>query len=144
MQGFERELRSSTDPASGKAFGGTRRGLLLFLAVASFLAAIPVVAHAAPIPGQYIVALRDEADADDAQTHAERLGAEVFARYRHALSGYAARMSDATLAEIRSDPRVRFVSPDFEVSAQGQTLPTGSTASMASSAARARATASEL
>ncbi len=70
------------------------------------------------IPGQYIIVFKDSvADVDSAENdlvgkvRGERLGS-----YRHALTGFAARLSDAELTIIASDPRVAFVSEDREVS----------------------------
>ncbi len=44
---------------------------------------------------------------------------------RHALNGYAATLPPAALDTIKADSRVAFVSPDREVHATAQTLPTG-------------------
>jgi subtilisin len=98
---------------------------------ASFCVAVAALtvaasAHAGRIPGRYIVVLRDEArSASVAAAHARSGKAEVLHVYGHALKGYAARLSAAGLAAVRSDPRVLFVSQDREVSAVAQTLPTG-------------------
>ncbi|MFN2390063.1 MAG: S8 family serine peptidase [Actinomycetota bacterium] len=78
------------------------------------------------IPGHYIVVLHDTADADStAQEHARRFGANVSHVYRHALHGYAARLSDQAVARISSDARVQWVEPDRVVTLAAQTLPTG-------------------
>ena len=99
-------------------------------------------AQAAPIPGQYIVVLEDGADvADVAADHKRLAKAEVLSTYSHALRGYSAKLSPASLARIEDDPRVAYVAQDEEgVAALGkpgggggggtptqpaQTLPTG-------------------
>jgi subtilisin family serine protease len=79
------------------------------------------------IKDQYIVVLRD--DVSDpravAQQHANANGLGVLQVYEHALKGYAAKIPPARLNAVRSDPRVEYVSEDFEVEAFAQTLPTG-------------------
>ena len=57
--------------------------------------------------------------------HESLAGVEVEHTYRHALNGYAAKLSPQALAAVRSDPRVAFVSPDRVVHTTAQTLPTG-------------------
>jgi subtilisin len=76
--------------------------------------------------GAWIVTLRPGAAAGDtARDHGRTYGAEVSHVYRHALQGYAARMSAAAAAEVARDPRVASVQPDREVHATAQTTPTG-------------------
>lgn len=79
------------------------------------------------IPGQYIVVLKDDVrdPTTVAQQHARNYGAEVIQTYKHALKGYAARISAERLDEVRADPDVQFVSEDRVVKAFAQTLPTG-------------------
>jgi subtilisin family serine protease len=60
-----------------------------------------------------------------AREHARRAGTEISYLYRHALRGYAARLTPAALRRLRADPRVRFISRDRVVHADAQTLPTG-------------------
>lgn len=73
-------------------------------------------ARAGTIPGQYIVVLKAGVNgAAVAAEHVRSHGAAVLHRYRHALNGYAARLSPAALAAIEHDDRVRFVSEDREV-----------------------------
>jgi subtilisin len=109
-----------------------RRALLTAFMTAS-LGALPAVASGQAddpagetIPGQYIVVLKDDARAGPvAEQHARAHGADVFQVYRHALEGYAARMSPRAASRISQDPRVSFVQQDRVVNAVAQTLPTG-------------------
>jgi subtilisin len=67
------------------------------------------------IPGQFIVVLKDGADLGAAKAdHRRSARAQVLHSYGHAVKGYAARLSDAGLAEVRADERVAFVTPDRE------------------------------
>jgi subtilisin len=79
------------------------------------------------IPDHYIVVLNDDvpnvpAVADE---HARQHAAEIRHVYGHALRGYAARIPNDRVADIRNDPRVMFVSEDRTAWAVAQTLPTG-------------------
>ena len=83
------------------------------------------------IPGRYIVVL-EEGDAEEgrdpttvAQVHARRHGTEVLRTYEHALRGYAARIPDRRLEEVRADSSVAHVEPDRQVHAEAQRLPWG-------------------
>lgn len=93
-----------------------------------------------PIPGRYIVVLKDEADQQGARgTEQARVDAaqvadelaqetsveEVTHVYRNALNGFAARIPARRLDDVRSDPRVDFVAQDLVVKASAQALPTG-------------------
>ncbi|HET8541575.1 MAG TPA: S8 family peptidase [Anaeromyxobacter sp.] len=74
------------------------------------------------IPGQYVVVLRDDAVppgavnavADDL---AARHGGAVFARWRHALRGFAVRLPPPAAAALARDPRVALVEEDGVVEA---------------------------
>ncbi len=62
--------------------------------------------------------LRDGRDSGRvAAAHGRRYGADVDFVYGAALRGYAARISDHRLSELRADPDVAFVSEDLPVSA---------------------------
>jgi subtilisin len=99
-----------------------RRLIAATLAVAGLIALSLIFAaavSAAAIPGQYIVVLKDGvSEPATAADHAKK-GAEVSQHYRHALNGYAARLSDSQLAAVRADQRVAFVQPDEMVHATG-------------------------
>jgi subtilisin family serine protease len=60
-----------------------------------------------------------------ARGHARRHGAEVLGTYQHAIKGYAARLPERRLEEVRADGRVAYVEPDQTAQATAQTLPWG-------------------
>jgi subtilisin len=102
------------------------RHVLLVLAVLAAVLAFAGTAAGGRISGQYIVVVKSGYDARAvAHDHASSAGADVFAMYRSALNGYAARLSDQGLARVRADSRVLFVSADRRVRAAAQSLPTG-------------------
>ena len=80
------------------------------------------------IPGRYIVVF-DEGEVRDptavAREHAQRHGAEVLYTYQYAIEGYAARLPEARLDEVRADGRVAYLEPDQTMYAEAQTLPWG-------------------
>ena len=115
-----------------------RLTVILAVLVAGLVAAPGV--SAAPqdgdvVPGSYIVTLQaDEAVAAVAADHGRRLGADVRHVYRHAVRGYAARMSAAQAELVAADPRVAAVEPDRVYTVQAKpssgaqstgSLPTG-------------------
>jgi subtilisin len=106
------------------------RRIAAALAVAGSLALSLVFAasvSAAPIPGHYIVVLKDSV-ADPgavANEHGQEHGVQRDHLYAHALKGYSAVVSADKVKALRADPRVQFVSPDQTVEATAQTLPTG-------------------
>jgi subtilisin len=102
-----------------------RRFLFVLAALVAVLA-FAGTAAAARIPGQYIVVVKSGYDGRVvARDHARYAGAEVLYTYGRALNGYAARLTRAGLAAVRSDSRVAYVSADRTVHAVAQTLPTG-------------------
>jgi subtilisin len=101
----------------------TRLVLALGLVLATTPPAAPGSAAGA---GKYIVVVENGVDpAAVAEEHARRHGAQVRYLYRRALEGYAATIPDGKLGEVRSDPRVDYLSPDRPVSIAAQGLPTG-------------------
>ena len=84
-----------------------------------------VSAQAGPA-GSYIVVLDGASDVPAvANEHARAHGLSLQHVYRSAVRGYAAVIPQARLAELRNDPRVRFISEDRPVFAVAQTIPTG-------------------
>ena len=79
------------------------------------------------IPGRYIVVLEDGVQDPTAvaREHAQRHGAEVLRTYRHAIKGYAARLPEVRLEEVRADGRVAYVEPDQTTQTTAQTIPWG-------------------
>jgi hypothetical protein len=63
-------------------------------------------ASAATIPGQYIVVLKDGVSEPTSASDAAKKGAQVTQNYRHALNGYAAKLSDSALTAIRADRKM--------------------------------------
>jgi subtilisin len=99
---------------------------LLFVAAVAVAALVAAPASSKPPVDPYIVVLADGANSGAvARDHARRAGAEVSHVYGHALAGYAARLTPAGLGVVRSDPRVRYVTPDRQVRLAAQVLPTG-------------------
>jgi subtilisin len=116
-----------------------RRPTILMLAVGLVLAALPAAVAAAPaerpqqassapqdrraerVPERYIVVFRPSVAEPGRWTDAlERArGFRADQRYRHALPGFAARLSDAQAAALRADPDVELVTPDRPVQATG-------------------------
>ena len=76
------------------------------------------------IPGRYIVVF-DEGEVSDptavARQHAQRHGAEVLYTYQYAIEGYAARLPEGRLDDVRADGRVAYVEPDQTMYAEAQT-----------------------
>ena len=115
-----------------------KRGTLLLTFVIAVLA-YPAGAGAKVIPGQYIVVLKDGASQSQViSDHKRKDDARVLFAYGHALKGYTAKLTPGALAKVKADPRVDYVTPDYEGKAilgkpapppppppAGQTLPTG-------------------
>ena len=97
------------------------RRLFVLLAVASLVVAfLPAAVGAAPsasAAGSYIVVLKSGDPGKTAAAHSRRYNASVKHVYRHALRGYAARMSATAAARIARNPRVAYVEPDGVVTA---------------------------
>ncbi len=80
------------------------------------------------IPDRYIVVLKEEEVRDPtavAREHAQGHGAQVLRTYRHALKGYAARIPDQRLDEVRAEERVDYIVRDGTVTTAAQRLPWG-------------------
>ena len=117
----------------------TRRGGRLLAAAAAALTPLAVLAapaSAAPpdvpaategsVPGAWIVTLEPGVSPDGVSAeHSRRFEARVDHVYRHAVHGYAARMSDQAAARVAQDPQVASVVRDEVVDIAAQTTPTG-------------------
>ena len=77
------------------------------------------------VPGHYIVALKDSVANPEklAENQVEQQDGKLGVVYSSALKGYAAKLSKDAVEELRKDPRVRYVVPDYELKAQAQTIP---------------------
>src|SRR5919205_811636 len=74
------------------------------------------------VAGQYIVVLKDDAAAAvDLDRAIDRLagGAAISHRYRSALRGFAARMSEQQAERLAQDPEVAWVEQDTRIYADG-------------------------
>jgi subtilisin family serine protease len=78
-----------------------------------------------PVPSQYVVTLRIPASAAPVAAHllTHQYGGTVIATYSHALSGYAARMSDAQARALSHHPWVASVEQDGFVHASATESP---------------------
>ena len=75
--------------------------------------AMPSTAAADPVPGQYIVTVKDGASLDEVIAgHRRGAQAQLLHTYRHALRGYSAKLSVAGLRAVKADPRVESVTQD--------------------------------
>ena len=108
------------------------RRIAITVSIAAVLAAtrLTLMGQAGPPPQSardvIVVFHDDESDVDGlAAEHGRAYGASVSQLYHSALRGYAARIPQARLDDVRRDPRVAFVSEDRPVEAVAQTLPTG-------------------
>jgi subtilisin family serine protease len=92
--------------------------LAVLIALVAASTAPSIASSAAARERSYIVVLNAGVDSKAvAADHRARHGADIERVYRHALTGYAARISGRELAELRSDRRVAYVQADGEVRA---------------------------
>lgn len=100
---------------------------LVVLALSSAMLTLAAGNALAASDSHVIVVLEDGAGdpGSVAAEHGRRFGARVSHVYRSALRAYAATVPSNRVSAIRSDGRVDFVSPDREVHALAQDLPTG-------------------
>lgn len=98
------------------------------------------------IPGQYIVVFKDSVtDVETAENDiVSRVRGERLDSYRHALNGFAARISLADLETVKNDPRVAFVSEDRVVSIADSTRSPQADSRTSSQASRGERDASTL
>jgi subtilisin family serine protease len=100
--------------------------IALALLVAAFLA-LPGQAAGDQSSEPYIVVLKSSVGKVDTVVaeHARASGASAEKVFRHALKGYAARLTEGQLARVKADARVAYVEQDLEVHAL--TTQTGAT-----------------
>jgi subtilisin len=90
--------------------------------------ASPALANGDVVPGHYIVVLAPGVNSLNAANEMGRAhGLAVGHVYSHAINGFAARIPDARLEKVKSDPRVLFVDEDRVFTIQAQNIPTGIT-----------------
>ncbi len=79
------------------------------------------------IPGHYIVVLKDSVEhpGEVASAQVDDLGGRVGFVYRYALKGYSAVLGREAVQALRSDPRVKYVTPDSVGEGGAQSTPTG-------------------
>lgn len=80
-----------------------------------------------PIPGQYIVVLKDDVAnaAAAAQGLARAHGLRLGFVYGRALKGFSAQVPERALAGLQRDPRVAYIEADQWAQTNAQSLPTG-------------------
>ena len=86
----------------------------LVLALALLLAALAATASAKPIPGQYIVTVKQ---GEDPRGIARAVQASPRHVYTSALNGFAAQLNAGQVNALRHNPQVELIEQDAEVSA---------------------------
>ena len=86
--------------------------------------AVDQTARANP-DGRWLVVYRDDADVTAANARAKGRGIDADRRFKHALKGYAAKLSRSQVAAVASDPAVAYVVADEVITLQAQTIPRG-------------------
>jgi subtilisin family serine protease len=76
-----------------------------------------LVTAAKPIPGSYIVVMKDAVANVDGEVDqiGQQYGTRAAYRYRAAIKGFAGRLSPAAVAALRNDPRIAYIEEDQEV-----------------------------
>ncbi|MEA2405413.1 MAG: hypothetical protein QOE08_2060 [Thermoleophilaceae bacterium] len=103
-----------------------RRSLIAILLLALAAALGPASAGAAaPAKAPYIAVYKSSVSGPSAATSRReaRDGFRAKFRYSHAIKGFAASLTSAQAAKLRSDPSIAFLSPDRTVHAVGASAP---------------------
>ena len=102
-----------------------RAASLAALVIALF--AMLVASASASDSGRYIVVLKDSVSHPGAVAaeQADEVDADVSLVYRSAIKGYAAILPREEVQALEEDPRVDYVTPDRQMEAASQTVPTG-------------------
>ncbi|MEW6379423.1 MAG: protease inhibitor I9 family protein [bacterium] len=97
------------------------------MAISTLSSAPYALADSDKAAGRYIVVLEDNIPNPSgmAEEMAAGHGLALEHIYQHALKGYAATIPEHALADLKSDPTVKYIEPDSMVYAFGQTIPTG-------------------
>ncbi|XP_041463952.1 aqualysin-1-like [Lytechinus variegatus] len=98
------------------------RALLLFLLVGVATSELsPLLENAEPIPGKYIIRLKDGIDVDEMTTAVRHFGGKIGLIFRKALNGFAAELADDVLNIVRSLPAVEYVEQEGVYRTKGVT-----------------------
>nr|XP_054775233.1 aqualysin-1-like [Lytechinus pictus] len=84
---------------------------LMFVAAATAELA-PLLENSEPIPGKYIIKLRDDFNIDEIASTVRLSGGKVGHLFRHVLHGFAAELSDEVLDIVRGLRAVEYVEQD--------------------------------
>ena len=104
------------------------------LAAAAVTQGLPASAEALE-PGRYIVRTSSDAAADQQVGKVRTSGAEVTARYKHVLDGFAGELTAGQLRKLQADPAVVSVTPDVRISIADPDAGSRTAASMSAQAA---------
>lgn len=122
-------IRRSSDAEGEESVRSIRFAVIASASALALSVGMAPAVTAAPPQGAaatYIVTLNEGADpAAVAAAHQRSRGAAVTHVYRHALKGYAARLTPAAAAALAADPQVAAVVQDREVRMSAQSVPPG-------------------
>ena len=120
---MQRRQMEFSSRVPGRKVGGAVIGVVAVLALApGASAATRPAPDANVIPGQYVVVYEQSADSVGAETDQRegKLGFKSKFRYRHALKGFAGKLSRGQVRALEDDPEVAYVAPDRRVRATSQ------------------------
>ncbi|XP_041453349.1 aqualysin-1-like [Lytechinus variegatus] len=86
--------------------------IALILVAATTASIAPLYKNTEPIPGKYIIKLRDDFDIDEVASTVRLSGGKVGFLFRHVLHGFAAELKDDILDIVRRIPAVEYVEQD--------------------------------